>query len=148
MTLCGDSRKGPISSGSSAGFVWESEAWSASSWDPGCKSRGWNIVPSGPLQGQKRAAEPCWAQGRDTAPAAARADSQGSPVTAGPQAVWAVCMEKQELQIQHSDKDRDVSSGQGGEWPVPQKKNNGFWIASYFAKYQVCPSERSLTQAT
>lgn len=148
MTLCGDSRKEPILSGSSAGFVWESEAWSASSWDPGCKSRGWNIVPpratAGPEKGSRALLGPGKGHSSSSCqgwfprkPCDSRSTGSLSCFHGKTRAADSALRQRQRCQLRA-----------GWGMTSATEKKNGFWIASHFAKYQVCPSERSLTQAT
>lgn len=153
MTLCGENRKWLISSLSfdaPLALFGRVKPGVPATVSQGAKAGSEILSPqatAGPAYGSRG----LWAPGKGhkwiSCPAAPRADSWGIRADSScTSSSWAVLMEKQRvLQIQHLSKDRGVSSGWG---MTSATEKHRLWIASRFAKYQVCVSERCLTQAT
>lgn len=132
-------------------FVWESEAWRARSCNPGCQSRVWNIVPSGPW-GPAHGSRALLGPGRGTANQLPSSSQGWFLGKLGWQQLHRQLLScfcgKTRSTADSAPKQRQRCQLRAGWGMTSASEKSGFWIASHFAKYQVCPSERCLTQAT
>lgn len=148
MTLCGEKRKLLLSFCSFDALLalfGRAKPGMPATVTQGAKA-GSEILSPQATGGQHVAAEPFWAQGRGTVNQLP-SSSQG----------WflrKMCgqqLHRQLLSCFHGKtgpKQRQRCQLRAGWGMTSAREKGGFWITSHFAKYQVCPSERCLTQAT